>query len=159
MADTNHLYLQWKKLQKNFNKNLKIIQTRLSKDGIHDIRVNIKKLRACIALYNLINTESDWSYLFKKTNNLFEVSGKLRDIEICIELIKEYERETNFTYREFRSYLNSVQKIVRAWVNQEAHRYNENEIARIALLFKQDPLLTQKNEFADLLNGLDNLPD
>src|SRR5688500_14721449 len=49
---------------------------------IHEIRINIKKLRAYLQLYFLIGKKKDAKLLFKETEGLFSLLGKHRDIEI-----------------------------------------------------------------------------
>lgn len=151
MVDFNPIHQHWKKYQKDFNNNLKQLQQRLNTDSIHDIRVATKKLRAVLNLYNLINTEADWKYLFNKTDTLFDTLGKYRDIEICISLITVLEKEKKIRFNELRAYLIALLKMIRGWVNQEIHRYHTNELPRIGLLLKQDNSLSDNKKFLQLL--------
>lgn len=154
MVDFNPIHQHWKKHQKDFNNNLKQLQQRLNTDSIHDIRVATKKLRAILKLYNLINTEADWNYLFLKTDILFDTLGKYRDIEICISLITVLEKEKKIRFNELRAYLNAMLKMIRGWVNQEIHRYHPKELPRIGLLLKQDNSLSDNEKFLQLLSQI-----
>jgi len=91
----NHLWLQWKKSQKDFEHNFAPLQERIKTEAIHDIRVAMKKLRAYLELYRQLKKEPDYDYLFLKTGQLFLTLGRYRDIEICLSLLKGLEKETN----------------------------------------------------------------
>jgi len=143
----NHLWLNWKKSQKDFEQNFARLQERIKTEAIHDIRVAIKKLRAYLELYRQLKKEPDYDYLFQGTGELFLTLGRYRDIEICISLIKELEKETTQSAKEFCNYLQFLLKTTRAWANQELHRYHQKELAKIAFLFKQDESLTDLVSF------------
>ena len=121
MVSYNTIFLHWKKSQKDFDKNLNRLQQQINTETIHDIRVAIKKLRALLNLYILFKKEPEWVYLLKKTENLFKVLGRQRDIEICWSLTDHFVKETNGSCKEWKHYLQAVLKITKAWVNQEIH--------------------------------------
>jgi len=94
MDNSSFILLYWRKEQKEFKKNFEILRSRPDKNAVHDIRVSIKKLRACLKLYSLIGEKDKWQTLFTETKKLFSILGKERDIEVCIELISGYEQES-----------------------------------------------------------------
>jgi|CXWL01.1.fsa_nt_gi CHAD domain-containing protein len=156
MDGYNTIFLHWKKSQKDFDNNLLQLQQRINTEAIHDIRVAIKKLRAFLDLYMLLKKEPEWEYFLNKTENLFDVLGRHRDVEICLELTAALEKETNCSCKEWKNYLQSVLKITRAWANQEIHRYHKKELAKIALLLKQDNSFANGNKFSNDLTAIIN---
>lgn len=154
MVVYNTILLHWKKFQKDFDKNLVQLQQRINKEAIHDIRVATKKLRALLDLYMLLKKEPEWKHLLIKTDNLFAVLGRYRDTEICLALTEVHEKDANCSYKELKHYLHLLLKTTQAWANQEIHRYHKNELAKIALLLKQDESLTDRNKFSHDLKAI-----
>ena len=70
MSDYNILFLQWKKIQKDFEKNLSLLLLRINTEPVHDIRVATKKLRALLSLYSLLKNEPEDEYFFQQTESL-----------------------------------------------------------------------------------------
>jgi CHAD domain-containing protein len=66
MSDYNILFLQWKKIQKDFEKNLSLLLLRINTEPVHDIRVATKKLRALLSLYSLLKNELKMNIFFNK---------------------------------------------------------------------------------------------
>ena len=156
MEAYNILLINWKKSQKDFSQILTQLQQRINTAAIHDIRVTTKKLRAFLNLYMLIKKEPEWEYFLSKTENLFDVLGRHREVEICLELITTYEKESNCSLKELKNYLLSVLRMTRAWANQEIHRYHKKELARIALLLKQDVSINESPDFPNDLKLIIN---
>ncbi len=147
MDDYNTIFVHWKKSQKDFEKNLSLLLLRINTEPVHDIRVAIKKLRAFLSLYILLKKEPEWTCLLSKTINLFDVLGRHRDIETCLALTVAFEKETTCSYKEWKNYLQSLLKTTRAWANQEIHHYHKKELAKTALLLKQDSSLADNISF------------
>lgn len=142
--DTANLILpSWKKEQQVFDKNLAVLRQKLNKEAIHDLRVAIKKLRAYLELFLLIQNETEAipgeakQYLYK-TEALFNILGRQRDVEICLELTDAIKKEAGYTCPQFTIYLRALLKMAKAWSNQEIHRYNKKELTKIAFLLKQE---------------------
>src|SRR5436190_11693400 len=94
MDNSSFILLYWRKEQKEFKKNFEILRSGSDKNAVHNIRVSIKKLLACLKLYSLIREKGKWQTLFTETKKLFSILGKERDIDVCIELISGYEQES-----------------------------------------------------------------
>jgi CHAD domain-containing protein len=150
----NIMWQHWKKTQKEAVDNLSSLQQRINSVAVHDVRVAIKRLRAYLHLYILLKKEPDWDYFLTKTNQFFAILGRYRDIEICRLLTASLEKETNSSSKEFNNYLQQLQKTSRAWANGEVHRYSKKELAKIALLLKQDETLADKAQFSTALSGI-----
>ncbi|MBK6384434.1 MAG: CHAD domain-containing protein [Chitinophagaceae bacterium] len=154
MSDYNILFLQWKKIQKDFEKNLSLLLLRINTEPVHDIRVATKKLRALLSLYSLLKNEPEDEYFFQQTESLFDILGRNRDAETCLALTIAFEKESNSSCKEWKNYLRSQIKTTRAWANQEIHRYHKKELVKVSLLFKQDSCLADSNKFHDDLTAI-----
>ena len=105
MSDYNILFLQWKKIQKDFEKNLSLLLLRINTEPVHDIRVATKKLRALLSLYSLLKNEPEDEYFFQQTESLFDILGRNRDAETCLALTIAFEKESNSSCKEWKNYL------------------------------------------------------
>lgn len=156
MINYNTIFLHWKKSQKDFDLNLTRLQQQLNTNAVHDIRVAIKKLRALLNLYILFKNEHGWEQLLKKTEALFNILGRQRDVEICRSLTDDFVKESNGSCKEWKQYLQAILKITSAWANQEIHHYHKKELAKIALVLKQENKLTVEKEFFSALTTIIN---
>ena len=137
--DSQHLILNhWEEEQKTFDTHLVALQKHIDAEGIHQLRVAIKKLRAYLKLLILLKNEPGWNYLLNRTKDLFDALGKERDVEICLALLPLYEKEKGCRYRELKQYLEFLQNKMHGWSNQSIHRYQDKELTRVALLLKED---------------------
>ena len=134
MTHSNFILIYWKKEQVEFNKNLEILGNGPDKNAVHDLRVAIKKLRACLKLYVIITEKKEGKELFNETRNLFSILGKERDIEICLELLTAYEKENNIKFSNLKIYLQSQLEITQTWSQHALKNYHEKELANLTLL-------------------------
>ena len=159
MNNANPILINWRKEQKVFDENLSLLQKKLDKEAIHDLRVAIKKLRAYLELYSQLNkvtdpVESGPQRLLYKTEELFDTIGRQRDVEICQEILTSFKEETNYSYPQFTLYLQAVLKITKAWSNQEIHRYKNKEIKKIAFVLKQDNEIGDTGELNQFIQSI-----
>jgi CHAD domain-containing protein len=159
MVQMNPILLNWKKEQKNFNQQLQLLHRKLDKDAVHELRVAVKKLRAYLEMYIMIKekNEEDGTWmrnLFTETEGLFTVSGRQRDIEICLEVLKTIQEERSLTFLSLLLYLKSLLKITKAWTNDAIHQYKRKELPRIALALKQDQ---ESADAADVYEQISNI--
>ena len=156
MATSNSILFHWKKSQKDFDQQLSLLQQQINTAAVHDIRVAIKKLRALLNLYILFKKEPGWEQQLKKTEILFNILGRQRDVEICRSLTNRFEKETSSSYKEWKLYLQALLKITSAWANQEIHHNHKKEFAKIALALKQDSKLPVDEELYTALTTIIN---
>lgn len=149
MDTQNLIWSHWKKEQKVFDTNLAVLKKHTQVEATHDLRVAVKKLRAYLKLYMLISGETEWEHLFKKTEDLFDVLGKQRDVEICLVLLAEYGKNNNCRFPELTNFFKQQLKKTISWANQSVHVYHKKEIARITLLLKEDLSLIDEARLAD----------
>ena len=83
MPADNFILKHWIKQQTVFLKNLEELKKQGKADTIevvHDLRVATKKLRAYLKLLGILLEKKGYTTLFQKTEDLFNVVGKHRDI-------------------------------------------------------------------------------
>ena len=134
MRHSNFILLYWKEEQKVFNKNFEILGNSPDKDAVHDIRVAIKKLRACLKLYAIITGKKDWQNLFTETKNLFTVLGKERDVEMCLELLTDDEKESESNYANTKIYFQSILQKMQSWSLHALKNYPKTELVNLTSL-------------------------
>lgn len=136
----NIVFPCWKKEQDVFNKNLAVLKQQPETNAVHDIRVTIKKLRALLRLYVFLTEEQLWKYPLKETEDLFTILGKQRDIEICLELLQDLEKETSKKYPEFRRYLDAALNTAQQWTTNAVRTYKKKELSAVALMLKTESI-------------------
>jgi len=138
MRHSNFIFLYWRKEQKEFNKNFRILSQGPDKNAVHDLRVAIKKLRATLKLYAIITSKKDWQNLFIETKKLFTVLGKERDVEISTELLLEDEKKNEADYSNAKTYLQSLLQTMQSWSQDALKNYPKTELTTLTLLLSKD---------------------
>jgi CHAD domain-containing protein len=79
---------------------------------VHQLRVSIKRLRAVLHFTGEVtgNEEISAKKQGKSLRKLFKAAGILRDIQVQLKLIPEYESGLNFKFRLYLSYLKKLEK-------------------------------------------------
>ena len=121
MVAVNFILKQWKKEQTVFLQKLEGLKKQNKADAIiliHDLRVATKKLRSYLKLLNILSNKNDYKALFEKTEQLFSVLGKHRDIEMGLEGVASFEKRNKISYTAFSNYLKAMQQQEWAWVRR-----------------------------------------
>lgn len=156
MINNGLLYDHWKKEQKFFETCQTGLKHRLIAKKIHDIRVAIKKLKAYLKLFFLLQDEKETEPFLLNTNNLFKTLGRQREIEICAELTIIYEEQTNYTLPLWKNFLKQLLKTSKGWSSHEIQQYNNKELPKIALLLKQKCQLHNSRNFQEKIKSIIN---
>lgn len=128
MPATFFIVLHWKRQQRGFLQNLAKLTQQQETKAIHDLRVAIKKLRAYLKLLAILVNKIDSETGFKKTEQLFDVLGKHRDIEIGLSLLQSFEKENRIMYTAFRFQLKTALQRTGIWVQNALNKYDEKEL-------------------------------
>jgi CHAD domain-containing protein len=137
MPVTFFILLYWKRQQKVFLQNLATLRSRHDAKAIHDLRVAVKKLRAYLKLLNRLINETATGKSFEKTEQLFAVLGKYRDIGMGLSLIEEFEKANKINYTAFRYQLKSALQRTEIWVKDALGKYDEKELADLTIELQQ----------------------
>lgn len=154
MNNHNFIYLFWKKELLVFSKNLFVLKKYPDTNTVHDIRVSIKKLRAALELYVLISEEQLLAYPLKETEVFFNILGRQRDIEICLELLKSSEKDTGRVFNELKRSFRTILNTSRNWTIKAAKDYKKRELAAVALLLKTEKLPIENEELTTRIHAI-----
>lgn len=109
METRNLLYEYFKKLQKSINKKLEKSPKNYDKEDYHNLRVEIKKLKALMDFIKFNCADFKRKKLFKPFKKLFTQSGKVREFQLEKRIIEGYKQL--FSLGKYFSKLNSrIQK-------------------------------------------------
>ncbi len=143
----NKLYQQYEIQTGFFYEHFSKTHEQFGEEDIHQLRVDIKKIRAILGLVEYIS-EGSFSRerhisLFSK---LFKISGRLREIHVNLSIINEDDQSTVIVYREYLIILQlkTVQRL-----NTGLSSFNHDELQKLNL---------ELYEFIEGLNDL-NIAD
>lgn len=122
MADDNLILKSWLEQERIFNDNLTICRKRPTIDAVHDIRVAIKKMRSYLRLKDLFS-KTHWKDEFSKTAILFKSSGRLRDLDKSLHIIRAYEVKHSISCPFIKQYFIKTRALIRNWIRKEARDF------------------------------------
>jgi CHAD domain-containing protein len=137
MPATFFVILHWRRQQKVFLQNLAKLQQQQDSKAIHDLRVAIKKMRAYLKLLTNLVNKIDKEVSFEKTEQLFDVLGKHRDIEIGLLLLQSFEKENKKTYTAFRFQLKTALQRAGIWTQHALDKYDGKELLALTKTIEQ----------------------
>jgi CHAD domain-containing protein len=59
-------------------------------ESLHDIRVEIKKIKSLLRLISFINSKFDFRSAYKPFRKIFRAAGKIRDMQVSEHLLQQY---------------------------------------------------------------------
>ena len=92
---------QYEKIKKNYFLSIETFEI----EGVHDLRVEIKRLRAFFDLIEWINPYFKSKKKFKEIRKLFKAAGKIRDIHVQQELTRKRISLLNLDLSEYYNLL------------------------------------------------------
>jgi CHAD domain-containing protein len=128
MLTSNFILQHWKKQQQLFLKNLEVLRRQEHQEAVHDLRVATKKLRSYLKLLSKLKKANDEEVSFEKTEQLFSVLGKHRDIEMGLSLLKTYEEKNKQSYTALRFHLEVAKQQAGERVKTALKQYDEKEL-------------------------------
>lgn len=128
MSSSIFILQGWKKQQQVFLKNLEILRLHNQTAATHDLRVATKKLRSYLKLLSILLRKGNDKLRFEKTEYLFSVLGKLRDIEVGLLLLETFEKKNKIGYAVVKDHLKVAGKQASSWVKAAVKSYDEKEI-------------------------------
>ena len=135
MASAGIISQHWEKQTNVFFKNLNELRLNLKSKGIHDLRVAVKKLSAYLILYNLLTGPDEEGLKLADTEVLFNVTGKYRDIEISLTLLKSFLKNSS-KYSSLVSFLKNTQQISLEKTAASLRKFKSGELQMIGELIK-----------------------
>ncbi len=149
MPATFFIILHWRRQQRVFLQNLAKLTQQQETKAIHDLRVAIKKLRAYLKLLVILINKMDSETGFEKTEQLFDVLGKHRDIEIGLSLLQLFEKENKITYTAFRFQLKTALQRTGIWTQNALNKYDGKELIALTKNIEQHLKEADKQKLLD----------
>ncbi|MGZ8550376.1 MAG: CHAD domain-containing protein [Chitinophagaceae bacterium] len=146
---TLFILLHWKKQQKLFFGNLNKLRSDLDANAIHDLRVAFKKIRSYQKLVAIISGQDNDKLLFEKTEQLFSVLGKHRDIEAGLLLLQALEKEYKTDFIELKEHLKAVSQQTARWVQDALKDYDAKELTELTMQSAQNLEGTNRQDLLD----------
>jgi len=141
MPAANFILKHWIKQQTVFLQNLEQLKKQEKADTVelvHDLRVGIKKLRAYLKLLGTLSGKKGYTSLFQKTEDLFNVVGKHRDIEMALEGLKVFEKSKKIPYTAFRYHLEAGLEQLWTWVRSSLDDYQQKDLLELTARVEKD---------------------
>jgi len=99
------LWTYYGNLQRIVEENYNLAVRFADVEGVHDMRVGIKRLRAYFNLIEWINPVFQAKQNLKPIRRLFKAAGKIRDIHVQQELMMRWVTELNLEMSEYYNFL------------------------------------------------------
>jgi CHAD domain-containing protein len=99
------LWTYYGNLQRIIEENYRLAVQFADVDGIHDMRVGIKRLRAYFNLIEWINPVFQAKQNLKTIRRMFKAAGKVRDIHVQQELVRRWASELGLEMSEYYNFL------------------------------------------------------
>jgi len=99
------LWTYYGNLQRIVEENYNLAVRFADVEGVHDMRVGIKRLRAYFNLIEWINPVFQAKQTLKPIRRLFKAAGKVRDIHVQQELMMRWITELNLEMSEYYNFL------------------------------------------------------
>jgi CHAD domain-containing protein len=99
------LWTYYGNLQRIVEENYNLAVRFADVEGVHDMRVGIKRLRAYFNLIEWINPVFQAKQTLKPIRRLFKAAGKVRDIHVQQELMMRWVTELNLEMSEYYNFL------------------------------------------------------
>lgn len=149
MPATFFIILHLKRQQRVFLQKLTKLTQRQETKAIHDLRVAIKKLRAYLKLLADLVNKMDSETGFEKTEQLFDVLGKHRDIETGLSLLQSFEKENKITYTALRFQLKTALQRTGIWAQNALNKYDAEELIALTKNIDQHLKEADKQKLSD----------
>ncbi|MBN2612640.1 MAG: CHAD domain-containing protein [Bacteroidales bacterium] len=95
-----------------FSSLVKINGVAKNQEAVHDLRVNIKKIRTVIRTFNLQKKNRKIRKILKKNiGDIFKKAGKLRDMQVQCALVKDYEQILGKEFFDLKEYISIKLKL------------------------------------------------
>jgi len=157
MPATLFILNHWKKQHAVFLQNLEGLRKQDKEntiDMVHDLRVATKKLRSYLKLLTILLDKKDYTSLFEKTEQLFSVLGKHRDIEMGLALLQAFEKGNKSEYITINNHLKKVYQQTWTWVQNALENYDEKDLAELSRQIEEDLKNKEKEELLQKIRDI-----
>lgn len=118
-----------------YTKNLKLLTKQPKEDPVHDFRVAVKRLRTVFLLLQEMYPENESLHSFTdSTREVYKLTGKLRDIQVQINILEELSSKTGVYYTHYFAYLRKKKTYASANLKRylkESPRVGKDELSSL----------------------------
>lgn len=111
---------QRQRIKRDFGRAVK----RFEIEGVHDLRVDIKRLRAYFNLIEAINPVFQAKPQFRRIRRLFKNAGPLRDVQVQQQVVLKYIQELELELSEYYNYLKQKEFKARRDFYRSSHKFS-----------------------------------
>lgn len=94
-----------KRIADSFITNYRITEESFSVEGIHKMRVSVKRLKALLRFLDYFSEKPKAKKVLKRINKLYKSAGALRDLQIQTSLLDKY---SHYAGSDFNLYINQI---------------------------------------------------
>ncbi len=128
-------------------------------EGVHDLRVDIKRLRAYFNLIEAINPVFQAKPNIKRIRRLFKSAGPLRDVQVQLQVVQKWSQDLDLELSEYFNYLKQMEISTRKDFYLRGHKFdfaifksNWNKIRRSLMYISPEYIqLKAEDRFNDLV--------
>jgi CHAD domain-containing protein len=164
MDGDNPILRHWQTELEVFSKNFSLLEQQVSEDGVHDLRVAIKKLRSYFKLYVTLSEKEFDKTLFASTGELFSLLGKQRNIEITRKLLLNLAHVKRDSLSPVLIYLQLIQDQVGEYCRRSIRHYRREELHELTTRLEKGLESFSPEEILDgtrklIASSMDNIKD
>jgi CHAD domain-containing protein len=109
MAARNFILNYWDNQLAVLADHISLVKKEITPAAIHDLRVTIKKLRSTLQLYYRVTRKKRWKEAISKTEILFKILGKHRELDINLQYMTKIDDDDTGAYKAIQNiYRNSL---------------------------------------------------
>lgn len=112
-------------------RNFQLVSKDFDVEGIHDLRVGVKRIWAVLNLLGWIIPEFEPKKVLKKLNRFFKAAGKLRDIHVQQEITGKWIAEKKLELSEYYNYLKEREWAERKGFSQSCREFSPKILMNI----------------------------
>jgi len=110
-----------KQIMENYNLAINFFD----EDGVHDLRVEIKRLRAFFNLIGSINPKFNPCKRIKSIRFVFKAAGQIRDMHVLQGLVRDWMNKDDLELSEYYNYLKAKELDARSTFADSCSDFNE----------------------------------
>ncbi len=127
-------------------------------EGFHDMRVEIKQMRAFFNLIEYLNPEFNSKKNFKVFRRLFKAAGIVRDVHVQQDQTKEFEKKLNREFPGYNSFLKQRETDTIMQFSEFSSKFDIDSLAKrkkmIAKATNDIPINSAESKAANRFNDL-----
>lgn len=111
-----------------FNENFIVSLKGFDVTAIHKMRLSIKRIRVLFQFIEFLTPENfKAKEQLKKIKKLFKLAGKIRDVQIQLQLFELYKKELNINFKDYYNFLKDKELKAITDFNENLGYFDENQ--------------------------------